>query len=75
MRACTTRALTPSATLAPSALTPPYWISMGAMAISALAGVLLLDYGAGITFVGRIVADAPELVRATFRKPPAHLPR
>lgn len=153
--------------LAPSELTPPYWISMGAMAISTLAGVFLLDYGAGVpaiaaahdfivgftllfwatatwwipllvvleawrhlwkryplsyepldwgavfpfgmyatctwnlarvldmdllrpiavffawaalilwlaTFVGWIVADAPELVRATFRKPPAHLPR
>jgi len=45
------------------------------MAISALADVFLLDYGAGVTFVGRIVADAPELVRPTFRKPPAHLPR
>jgi hypothetical protein len=37
--------------------------------------MFLLDYGAGVTFIGWIVADAPELVRATFRKPPAHLPR
>ena len=34
--------------LAPSELTPPYWISMGAMAISTLAGVFLLDYGASV---------------------------
>lgn len=34
--------------LAPSELTPPYWISMGAVAISTLAGVYLLDYGADL---------------------------
>ncbi|MBS0558137.1 MAG: tellurite resistance/C4-dicarboxylate transporter family protein [Proteobacteria bacterium] len=152
--------------LAPSQLTPPYWISMGAMAISTLAGVYLLDFGADLpviraahdfivgftllfwatatwwipllvvleawrhvwkryplsyepldwgavfpfgmyatctwnlaraldmnllkpiavffawaalilwlaTFVGWILADAPELWRATFRKPPVHPP-
>ncbi len=149
---------------APQELTPPYWINMGAVAISTLAGVFLLDYGSGMptiaaardfivgftllfwatatwwipllvalevwrhvwkryplsyepldwgavfpfgmyatcswnlaraldmeslrpiavffawaalilwlgTFVGWIVADAPELWRATFRKPPTH---
>ncbi|MBS0570831.1 MAG: tellurite resistance/C4-dicarboxylate transporter family protein [Proteobacteria bacterium] len=153
--------------LDPRELTPPYWISMGAVAISTLAGVFLLDFGARVpaiaaahdfivgftllfwatatwwipllialeawrhlwkryplsyepldwgavfpfgmyatctfnlarvldttalrplaegfawaalalwlaTFIGWIVADAPELVRATFRKPPAHPPR
>lgn len=151
---------------APRELTPPYWINMGAVAISTLAGVFLLDFGAGMptiaaahdfivgftlmfwatatwwipllvalevwrhvwkryplsyepldwgavfpfgmyatcswnlaraldmeslrpiamffawaalilwlaTFVGWIVADAPELWRATFRKSPAHAP-
>jgi tellurite resistance protein TehA-like permease len=33
--------------LEPDDLTPPYWINMGAMAISTLAGSLLIENGAG----------------------------
>lgn len=40
--------------LAPSDLNPPYWINMGAMAISALAGTALLDKADIIPFLRRL---------------------
>jgi tellurite resistance protein TehA-like permease len=37
--------------LEPNDLTPPYWINMGAMAISTLAGSLLIENSAGAPFL------------------------
>ena len=38
----------------PSDLTPPYWINMGAMAISTLSGALLVENGRGVPFVAEL---------------------
>ena len=45
--------------LAPADLTPPYWINMGAMAISTLGGVSLASAAARMPLAGR-VAPVPE---------------
>lgn len=37
--------------LEPDDLTPPYWINMGAMAISTLAGSLLIEHSAGAPYL------------------------
>jgi tellurite resistance protein TehA-like permease len=42
-------------TLAPSDLTPPYWINMGAMAISTLAGTLLIAQAPAAPVLGEIL--------------------
>lgn len=47
----------------PSDLTPPYWINMGAVAISTLAGTTLIAEVDGIDFLGRIL---PFLEGLTF---------
>ncbi len=39
----------------PSDLTPPYWINMGAMAISALAGALLVENAPGAPFLASLL--------------------
>jgi tellurite resistance protein TehA-like permease len=39
----------------PSDLTPPYWINMGAMAISALAGALLVEHGGATPFLSELI--------------------
>ncbi|MCF8105199.1 MAG: tellurite resistance/C4-dicarboxylate transporter family protein, partial [Desulfohalobiaceae bacterium] len=39
----------------PRDMTPPYWINMGAMAISTLAGATLIARGDGIAFFQRIL--------------------
>ncbi len=40
---------------APGDLSPPYWINMGAMAISTLAGSLLIDSAPDAPFVGSLL--------------------
>jgi tellurite resistance protein TehA-like permease len=40
---------------APSDLTPPYWINMGAMAISTLAGALLVENGGSMPLLAELV--------------------
>jgi tellurite resistance protein TehA-like permease len=42
--------------LKPEALTPPYWINMGAVAISTLAGANLILLGQGVEFLDRIIS-------------------
>jgi tellurite resistance protein TehA-like permease len=44
-------------------LTPPYWINMGALAISTLAGARLLQSTAGLSLLEKL---APALVGSTF---------
>lgn len=39
----------------PSDLTPPYWINMGAMAISTLAGALLIENGQAVPLIAELV--------------------
>jgi tellurite resistance protein TehA-like permease len=41
--------------LKPDALTPPYWINMGAVAISTLAGANLILLGQGVQFLDRTI--------------------
>jgi tellurite resistance protein TehA-like permease len=41
--------------LAPEDLTPPYWINMGAMAISTLAGASLVRQAAGLPLLGELL--------------------
>jgi tellurite resistance protein TehA-like permease len=41
--------------LKPDALTPPYWINMGAVAISTLAGANLILLGQGVEFLDRMI--------------------
>jgi len=41
--------------LAPSDLMPPYWINMGAMAISTLAGASLIQSASNASFLGDIL--------------------
>jgi tellurite resistance protein TehA-like permease len=41
--------------LNPDGLTPPYWINMGAVAISALAGSILVLSSPGIAFLERLI--------------------
>jgi tellurite resistance protein TehA-like permease len=41
--------------LEPDALTPPYWINMGAVAISTLAGANLILLGQGVEFLDRMI--------------------
>ncbi|AEC19344.1 hypothetical protein PT7_0804 [Pusillimonas sp. T7-7] len=40
--------------LEPDDLTPPYWINMGAMAISTLAGSLLIEHSAGAPYLSSL---------------------
>jgi tellurite resistance protein TehA-like permease len=47
----------------PQELTPPYWINMGALAISTLAGARLLQSSAHLPLLGRIT---PFLAGSTF---------
>lgn len=42
-------------TLQPSDLMPPYWINMGAMAISTLAGALLVEHGRETPFLAELI--------------------
>ncbi|MGH7927908.1 MAG: tellurite resistance/C4-dicarboxylate transporter family protein [Candidatus Binatia bacterium] len=42
-------------TMAPSDLTPPYWINMGAMAISTLAGATLILHSPGSPFLQELL--------------------
>ncbi len=39
----------------PSDLTPPYWINMGAMAISTLSGALLVQHAAAVPFLAELL--------------------
>ncbi|RJR31365.1 MAG: C4-dicarboxylate ABC transporter, partial [Desulfobacteraceae bacterium] len=41
--------------LDPDGLTPPYWINMGAVAISALAGAMLVLSSPGVDFLERLI--------------------
>lgn len=40
--------------MSPADLTPPYWINMGAVAISALAGATILDQGVELPMLGAL---------------------
>jgi tellurite resistance protein TehA-like permease len=41
--------------LNPDVLTPPYWINMGAVAISSLAGAVIILHSPGVEFLERLV--------------------